>query len=309
MIYTITLNPALDVSGKVDELVLNEKCYVFEASNHAGGNGINSGVIAHRLGAEVILTGFLGGKNGDEIKNLLRKNKIPQKFISIAGETRMNVSISSLSNHQQTRLSFPGPEISRREGISLERFLRKVRARDVVLLGGSLPQGLRKHYLKDLIKALVTKDVRVLLDLPGKDLKKVLKLGAHFIKPNLAEFQLLIGKKVSTIDEVILEAQDLLKHVPVICVSSVEGGALLITRERIIFGKLPRLKIRSTVGAGDSMVGAIASLWEKNSEAHPKELLRIGLAASGATLSERGLSLGTKKSIHSLMKRINLREL
>ena len=111
MIYLITPNPALDISGTVDQLIADEKNYVTDEIRSAGGNGINAARIAHRLGAKVIASGFLGGPTGDEIKNLLDKENIKHHFVKTVGNTRINLTISNHNTHSQTRLSFPGANI------------------------------------------------------------------------------------------------------------------------------------------------------------------------------------------------------
>ncbi len=309
MIYTVTFNPALDVSGVVDDLIPDEKNYVYDEIHMPGGNGLNAGIIAHRLKREVILTGFLGGNNGKEVKRLLDKDKMTHNFIEISGMTRMNLTIANRGDHRQTRLSFPGPLIRVPEARQLEALLHKVSARDILLFGGSLPPGLSKTYVQKLIKKFRSHGVRCLVDMPGDLLKDIIKVKPSFIKPNLTEFQLLVGKKVNSLNGVVHAARKILDHVPVICVSSVEGGAILMSEHEVWYGKIPSVKIRSTVGAGDSLVGAMACLWDINPSSSIEELLRLGLSASCATLTEPGLKLGSRKSILKYQSQIKLKKL
>lgn len=309
MIYTVTFNPALDVSGVVDQLIPNEKCYVHNEIHTPGGNGINAGIIAHRLRSDVVMTGFLGGSNGDEIRSLLEREKLNHQFVKIKGKTRMNISVLNKDDHLQTRLSFPGPSILKIESESLRRFLQNVSANDIVIWGGSFTPCLDVPYILKLIKSLRRRGVRCLVDMPSDFLKDIMSAKPDFIKPNLVEFQKLVGKKVSTIKEVLPIVKKLLDSVPLICISSVEGGALLVNEHETWYGRIPQVKIRSTVGAGDSMVGAMAHLWDRQPNASLEELLRIGLAASCATLTERGLVLGARKSILKYRSKVFLKRL
>lgn len=278
----------------MDELIPNEKTYVHDEVRTPGGNGINAAVIAKRLGSPVLATGFLGGSAGEEINKLLLSQKLKSHFVSIAGSTRMNLTVSNKRDHQQTRLSFPGPKISGPERKKLEKFLERVKRDDLVLLGGSLPPGVHSSHLIALIKKL-KKKARVLVDIPGSSLKDILKARPDFIKPNLVEFQELTSSKVKTMAEVIPLARQL--NLPLVCVSSVEGGALLISPDEVWFGKIPEVKVVSSVGAGDSMVGAILHLLHRNPESTLEELLKLSLAAATATLTEKGMKLGSKKAI------------
>lgn len=310
MIYTITFNPALDVSGVVDELVPNEKSYVHDERCTPGGNGINAGVIAHRLGADVTLTGFLGGANGDVISSLLEKEKINHKFIQIQSSTRMNLTVSNKKDHKQTRLSFPGAKVRTVEWGQLIKLLEEVKGgRDLVVIGGSLPPGISAQKVSSLIRIFKKRKVYCMVDIPSQSLEKLLSAKPSFIKPNLKEFQELTKSKVNTIKGVLKEMRKLNKHVPLICVSSVEGGAILANENEAWFGKTPKLSIHSTVGAGDSMVGAMATMLEKDPNAPLDEILRVGLAASSATLSESGMTLGSYKSMRDFMPKIKVKNI
>lgn len=126
MIYTITPNPALDIGGTVDQLIADEKNYVLEETRSAGGNGINAARIAHRLGAKVTASGFLGGPTGNEIEKLLDGQNVTHHFVQISGNTRINLTISNHKTHSQTRLSFPGPEIKSVEFRKLQQLCNEV---------------------------------------------------------------------------------------------------------------------------------------------------------------------------------------
>jgi 1-phosphofructokinase family hexose kinase len=309
MIYTITFNPALDISGSVEQLVADEKNYVSNELHTPGGNGINAAIIAHRLGADVLALGFLGGTTGREIKDLLDKEKLKQLFVTISGNTRMNLTVSNAQTHRQTRLSFLGPNIKNSEFKKLKFLLKKTKEGDLVLFGGSLPQGISPVSFNRLIRSQNKKGALCMVDVPGNMLAEIISAKPYFIKPNLAEFQQLIGKNVKSIKAILPLARQITDEVPLVCVSSVEGGAILVSKVEAWYGKIPRVKIQSTVGAGDSMVGAMAHLLSVNPEVTLDELLRAGLAASCATLTEQGMVLGSRKSIHRFRNLIQIRRI
>lgn len=309
MIYSITFNPALDVSGIVDNLIPNEKSYVHDEVYTPGGNGVNAGIIAHRLGARVALSGFLGGANGDVICSLLDKEKIVHNFIETKSNTRINLTISNRHDHQQTRLSFPGGHVAIAEWKKLRNYLNKVTNKDIIIIGGSLPPGISTQNISMLIRKLIKKNVLCMVDCPANTLKDLILSKPSFIKPNLQEFQELTKSRVTTVSAVLKEIKKLHRYVPLICVSSVEGGAILASEHEAWFGRTPPLTIRSTVGAGDSMVGAIAYQLALDPTTSLKELLKIGLAASSATLSNKGMILGSRKEIRMFLKKIKVTNL
>jgi 1-phosphofructokinase family hexose kinase len=305
--YTVTLNPALDISGTVEHLIPNEKNYVNNETHTPGGNGINAAIIANRLGHEVIATGFLGGQDGEEIRRLLDQEKLRHDFVLISGHTRRNVTVSETKTHFQTRLSFPGPKIKVSEYHQLIALLKKVKKGEQVLFGGSLPVGLDPQDLARLLRSLQKRGIICLLDVPGSILKQVIAGRPYFIKPNLTEFQELTGKKVTTIKSILPLVRKINQLVPLVCVSSVEGGAILVTKEEAWYGSIPKVKIRSSVGAGDSLVGGMLTLLGQDLATPVEGLLRQGLAAACATLTEEDLTLGSEKSIEYFKSRVKVR--
>ncbi len=317
----ITPNPALDISGTVDQLIADEKNYVFDEIRSAGGNGINAARIAHRLGVKVIATGFMGGSTGNEIKKLLDRENIKHDFVETIGNTRINLTVSNRNTDSQTRLSFPGSNIKRSEWRALQQFCDNFKKQAIVVIGGSLPKGVSPKVIGLLIKKLRAKGHFCIVDMPGLCLKSIISSRPSFIKPNLREFQELVGKNVQSVRAILPLAKRLSETVSLVCVSSVEGGALLATKDKAWFGKIPKIKVRSTVGAGDSMVGAMsAALWHnkvQNMETGNIEifldekgdhLLRWGLAAACATLANPGLIMGDRRSILKYYPMIDIKE-
>ncbi|MBN8538953.1 MAG: 1-phosphofructokinase family hexose kinase [Parachlamydiales bacterium] len=318
----ITPNPALDIGGTVDRLIADEKNYVLNETRSAGGNGINAARIAHCLGAKVTALGFLGGPTGSEIEKLLDGQKVTHNFVRTIGNTRINLTISNNETHSQTRLSFPGPEIERTEFRKLQQLCNGINPSSIVLIGGSLPKGIGPQDIELLVEKVKKRGHFFIVDMPGPHLRSIISCRPFLIKPNLSEFQELIGKNVRSIRTVLPFARELSKSISLVCVSSVEGGALLVTKNKAWFGKIPKVKVRSTVGAGDSMVGAMAAALEsykiqkmnKESidwflEANGSELLRWGLAASCATLVKQGMVLGDRKSILKYRPMIEIKEI
>lgn len=219
------------------------------------------------------------------------------------------MTISLARTHEQTRLSFPGPQIRVGEWRELSTKVLSLKKGDLIILGGSLPRGVTSSQVAKLIRGLKKRGVRVFVDVPGKLLRDLVPASPDFIKPNIEEFQALTGSRASSIRAVLKLLPQLHKSVPLICVSSVEGGAILSDGREVVFGRTPMLKIRSSVGAGDSLVGAIAHQLHRDPKSQLEDLLRLGLAASSATLTEPALDLGKKKKILGFQKKISIRHL
>ncbi len=315
MIYTLTPNPALDLGGNVNQLIPNEKNYVYGETRCPGGNAINVARLLTRLRVPVKATGFLGGSVGSEIRDLLDAERVKHDFVEIEGHTRISVTVSNVSTHQQTRLSFPGPKIRNAEFQLLKNQVAQMSQSSLLVIGGSFPPGFSFSHLNRLVSQARRRKLSVVLDLPGHLLRKVHLEGILFIKPNLIEFQELVGRKITTLPQIVRAARRLADKVGLVCVSSVGKGALLVSRDYACYGTPPLIRTKTTVGAGDSMVAGIVaklvSFAEKESISCEQmhELLRFGLAAAMATLSVSGTTLGNSKGVNAFYPRIVVKEI
>jgi 1-phosphofructokinase family hexose kinase len=315
LIYTITPNPALDLNGIVDELVADEKNYVRSETRFPGGNAVNVARLLTRLQVPVIASGFLGRSVGQEIRHLLDVEHVRHDFVPIDGATRISMTMTSAKTSRQTRLSFPGPSIQRAEIVKLFERVSARRNVAILILGGSFPPGFKVSDANRIVRFAREHQMFVVVDAPSRIMLKLNLNGLTLIKPNLREFQELTGRKLTSLSAIAKAAKMLARKVDLVCVSSVEGGALIASRDFVCYGKTPSLKPKTTVGAGDSMVAAIvAELWRRKTKEFNdplllKELLRQGLSAASATLMRPGTELGKTKDIRKFYKEISVSEL
>lgn len=310
MIYTLTLNPALDLSGHVARLVPNEKNYVLRERRDPGGNGINAARVARRLGARVLALGFAGGAAGDEIRSMLDGEKVPHRFTPIAGHTRVNVTVTNDADHQQTRLTFRGPEVRAAETRALLRQLRALRAPGLIALGGSSPPGAPETLLAQAAREAQRAGLDIVLDVPAKHLAlfyRSTRATPLLVKPNQTELEEWTGKRHRTDGALAEAARKLVSQgcARFVCVSLAERGAILASAGGAWFGHAPKVKARGTVGAGDSMVGAICAWLDRHgaSDKSMLEALRWGLAAGAATASVEGTTLARAADVRRLHHR------
>jgi 1-phosphofructokinase family hexose kinase len=323
-ILAVTPNPVLDLGGTVNRLVADEKNYVHSETRFPGGNAINAARILRRLGSHVVAGGFLGGGVGDEIRELLEAEKVNHFFIPIEGSSRVGVTVTNLSSQHQTRLGFSGPTVSRGEYEKLLEMFRNLSRGTLVIIGGSFPLGMTEKSLSEIVAIVFEKHCECVVDVPGMILRQARFSTSYplLIKPNLIEFQDFIGEKMGSRERVFDAALTLTHKIPLVCVSSIDGGAILVTPHGSWFGRIPDIEVKTSVGAGDSMVGAmcaILSKWKFATRHDPRfvdclktegdMLLRWGLAASCATLIVHGTQLGSKEDILRFLPEIKVEKI
>ena len=188
MIATVTLNPSLDKTVTVDKLVLEEANRWTSMRRDPGGKGINVSRVVHELRGRTIAYGFMGGIDGEIIKQLLSKQGVPFDFTSIKGEIRSNLIITNLGNKSQTRIDAPGPTILKSEMGSLIGKLTHLEPKpNYLVLAGSIPPGVPDDIYKTLIDTANKQGIKTVLDSDEKWLKEGIKAKPYVIKPNVHE--------------------------------------------------------------------------------------------------------------------------
>ena len=301
MIYTVTFNPAIDYVVRLDKPL--EVGAVNRANGEdcvLGGKGINvSGVLA-QLDCPSVALGFVAGETGAWLERGLAAQGLKTDFIHLEqGMTRINVKIKA---GQETELNGAGPDIPERAMQQLEAQLDTLGEDDILILAGSIPKSLSQNTYERLLARLDGKGVRCVVDATRDLLVNVLPYRPFLIKPNNHELGEIVGRELTSDEEIIAAARSLQeKGARNVLVSMAGDGALLVDEQgqthRI---GCPKGKVVNSVGAGDSMVAGFVAGWmQTKSYAFA---LRLGTACGSATAFSLGLA--TKEKIDELMKQI-----
>lgn len=295
MIYTITFNPALDYTIKVQnfeagKINKSQKEYIYP-----GGKGINVSIILKMLGQETTATGFISGFVGKEIEEEIKRYGIKTDFIEIENDnSRINVKV--LEENQETAVNAKGPYIEQKYIELLYKKLEKIENEDVLVLSGSVPNGVENNIYERICENLKNKNVKIVVDSTEDLLINTLKYKPYLIKPNQQELEEIFKIKITSQDEALKYAKELQKKgAQNVIVSMGSDGAVLLDENGYSykFNALSTEKTISTVGAGDSMVaGFLAGQIMFNNY---EEALQMGVAAATATTNT--IFLATKEEI------------
>jgi 1-phosphofructokinase len=287
MIVTVTLNPALDKTIEIDDFSVGRVNREKRSRVDAGGKGINVSKVIKELGGKSIATGFLAGNSGNFIKEQLDKFQIQNDFVFTNGETRSNLKIVDLKNKTYTDINENGPMISEEDLENIEDKIGEYLVEgEVLVLSGSIPKNLNKDIYYKMIVSAKEKGAKVILDADGELLKEGIKAGPYLVKPNIDELERLYGIEINTKEEIIECAKRLFEYdIEVIVVSLGGDGSIFITKDITVMVDPIKVDVKSTVGAGDSMVAALAQSIDKN---YPLDkVIRLAVASgTGAVMME-----------------------
>jgi 1-phosphofructokinase len=300
MIYTVTLNPSLDYIVEVEDVTLGELNRTKNESKFPGGKGINVSRLLKRMGVTSSALGFVGGFTGLYIKDYLQMEEIETRFVEVHEDTRINVKLKSNS---ETEINAKGPTITETDFNELQEQISTLTSDDTLVLAGSIPSSMEDNTYEKLVSICQNNNTKFVVDAEGDLLKKVLPFKPFLIKPNHHELGELFNTSFSNANEVIPYARQLVEMGAENVIVSLAGeGAVLVNREVAYLSNVPKGEVRSSVGAGDSMVaGFLAKYTEtKNVE----EAFRYSVASGSATAFSIGLA--TKEKIEGLLTQVNL---
>lgn len=258
-IATLTLNPAIDLTVRVNHLMVGGVNHAQAMNVKAGGKGVNVAALLADYGLSVSVTGWLGQANAELFEQLCVQKNIADHFVRVPGQTRTNLKIADYTQQQTTDINLPGlmpsPEALRALWQKLECL---VETHSAFVLGGTLPPGLSSDFYAELIAFLKARGKTVALDTSNEALGLALKAGPTFAKPNWHELEALEGVPLHEPLAIVAVARRILSYgVKLVAISLGERGAIFVNEATSVLAAPPQVLVNSTVGAGDAMVAGI----------------------------------------------------
>ena len=309
MIYTLTLNPAIDRELTVPALEYDTVLRATQSRVDFGGKGFNVSRLLKGMGIANIAVGFLGGKTGEMLQDGLKALEIGTDFVWVPGETRTNVSIVTRSGGPYIKVNDQGPQVeSARQQELLQKIGSLAQPGDWWVLAGSLPPGVRDDFYARIVSVLNQRQSMAVLDTSGEALRLGCAEKPYLVKPNAEEAQALTGLSMGTPAEIALMAAEIRKlGAQNVIISLGKAGALLHTAEGTWLTHSPKIKEKNPVGAGDSMVGGLVSALTRGLAL--KESLGWGIASGAATASLSGTEVGSLSLIETLLTQVRYESL
>jgi 6-phosphofructokinase 2 len=301
-ILTVTLNPAVDRTTRVDRVEPDRKLRCESPLIEPGGGGLNVSRAIAKLGGSSRAVWACGGPPGRILADLLDAEGIEHEPVEINAHTRQNLIVREESSGRQFRFGMPGAELTADEA---ERFIERIGQSDAeyIVASGSLPPGLDDDFYARLSSA-ADRSKRFVLDTSGAPLIRAHSGNVWLVKPNVRELCDLTGCQLDDDRAVEDAARGLIADhgVAVVVVSLGAGGAMVVTETECHHIPSPTVPIRSKVGAGDSMVAGIVLALERGRSF--REATRFGVAAGAAAVMTPGTELCRREDAERLDARM-----
>ncbi len=308
MIITVTLNPAIDKTATVDGFKVNEINRIYDIVHDSGGKGINVSKTILSLGGNSIATGFIGGYFGMMVERDLVDLGITVNFVHIDAETRTNTKILDI-NGGVTEFNEPGPSVTEFEIKRLtDKLVNMANEDSIIVLSGSLPSGVEPAIYRDLIYALHKKGAKVYTDCDGDAFKFALEATPDLLKPNKSEVLNYFGKADATEEELIDMGKYFInKGISYVIISCGAEGAYFFTKDKIYKSPAVEVEVRSTVGAGDTMMAVFAYYSERGYSF--EDAIKMSVAASAASITTKGTRPAPIEVVNDLLKYVVVEEI
>ncbi|WP_181307190.1 1-phosphofructokinase family hexose kinase [Rufibacter sp. XAAS-G3-1] len=308
-IITITINPALDKSTRVQKLAPEKKLRCEAPTFEPGGGGINVSRAIKKLGGESCAWYLSGGGAGERLGHLLRAEGVSYREFRCQNWTRENLMVFENATGDQYRFGMPGPHISEPEWRQILQALEDLEETpEFVVASGSLCPGVPDDFYAQIAEIALRKGFKLVVDTSGAGLMKAAGKGIYLLKPNLNELAALAGKERITAKEQEELATQVLQEEKsqILVVSLGPRGAMLATKDGFDYVTPPTVKPESAVGAGDSMVGGMV-LKLTQGWSWP-DVVRYGVATGTATTMTPGSELCRKPDVEEIYDWIKSRQ-
>ncbi len=308
MIYTVTLNPALDKTAVMPDLAPGQVNRLQSVRTDAGGKGINVSKCLKALGEDSLAVLLVAGQAGRQLIALLEEEGVAVLPVWTEGETRTNLKLIDPVQKQNTDINEPGPQVAPQVLQQLlDQLLERVTPGDVIVLSGSLPAGAPEDTYGVWVKALSQKGAKVFLDADAAPMARGMEALPYLIKPNETELSRVLGRELNTA-AALAEAGKQLQAggIAKVVISMGGDGALFLLKNGIYQASSLSVPVKSTVGAGDSVVAAMA--FAESRDLPEEQTVRLAMAMGAASVMQDGSQAPGAALVGQLREQVTFRK-
>ncbi len=306
LILTLTINPAVDRTVTVDKLVFEDRGYILNRDEGAGGRGINASHVIHSFGGKTLALLTAGGEPGAKIEKSLAKMGFPFETVRVRSDSRINLTISDKQG-LTVKLNEVGAPLEKDEVDAIRKLVEaRLPKAHWLMICGSVQPHVPPTFYQELVERAKKHNVKTLLDADGDALQHALEARPTVITPNQPEAERLLGRALLTRSQ-FLEALERIQAMgpESVILSLGSRGAVASSSEGIFEAIAPRVEALSPIGAGDALAAAFA--WSQDKKKSFVDSLRWGVAAGSAKATLPGITFPSLELTRTLYKQVEVR--
>jgi len=297
MIYTLTMNPAIDLNITSKGLQKKSVNRTFDETYTPNGKGVNVSYVLHKYACETKIIGIFGGFSGTYVVDESKRKGVDVKAIWIEEFTRINVFLND--GDSEYKFVNQGPFVSEASKYELLEILKTSKDMKYLSINGSTPRGIDLKFYKQILDLCKKKNVKIILDTSSTNLSKLLKYKPYLIKPNDDEMEMSYGFTTNSEEEIIFALKEVHKlGAQNILLTLGEKGSYFYDGKDIYKASAVEIKLLSSACAGDAFLGGFLSIYTKN-EKHVVQALKRASALGANVAESNGLGLMDKVEEYS----------
>ena len=304
MIYTLTMNPAIDFNITGQDIKKNYVNRTWNPVYTPNGKGVNVSLALKHFDCKSVVMGFFGGFSGRYIVDELHNAGVAVNPVWIDGITRINVFLND--GNDEYKFVNKGPAVSQKSQNKMINKIKNLFDCEYLSISGSLPPGIEEYYYEQIAQICQKKKIKLILDISSTKLKDLLKYNPFLIKPNDDEVRDIFGYEITS-DKTAADALAAIiqQGAQNVLLTMGAKGAYFTDGNDVYYSTAQKIKLLSSACAGDSALAAFLSefLHGGGIEAALKKS-----AATGANVAESN-ALGNMAKVEEYIKNIQIRKL
>jgi 6-phosphofructokinase 2 len=296
-VSVLALNPSVDISYEISQLLEYQKVRARQTWYHPGGNGINVARALTELAVPVHCCSVIAGESGALLLRLLGDTLGDNHtWFSVPGETRLNTTILQHSPPAQYEITSVGPDIPSEVLAEITECFVRMAGDGIAVLSGLVPPGVPDSTYRDLAERIAAQGGRVVLDAYGSVLELALAAKPYLVRLNRYVLEMTIKRRLESSRDVAEAARAIqLRGINYLCISLGPDGAVLVDADNSYHCGAPKVHKQSTVGCGDALVAGLIDAVRRGEPS--QDMLRFGVICGSATASHPGTELFTRSDL------------
>ena len=313
MITTVTLNPSIDREYFIEGHNIGEDCYIYNNENlrvSPGGKGLMAAINLKELGyPDVQNMGFVGGRQGLFFEQMVQEYRITTNYVYTENEIRNNIKVIGEEPVTYTQFNDYTYKVSK-DNVEefIRRFKRGISDSDLILMAGSIPEGVDFDIYARLIKECNKKDKDVFLQASGEALKQALVEEPKIVSIYFKHTNKILDKRVRTFDDYVEMGKDIISRGVEHVIIPFHCDRLLFTKDKVYSLSPLNFCLKNWLGAGDAYNAAFFDYYYKYGFEFV-EANRRGAAAALSIAENNSLFLEDEKEIEKNIDRIIVKQL
>lgn len=308
-VAVLALNPAVDISYEIPQLLEYQKVCATKTAYYPGGNGINITRALTELGVPVHCCSTLGGESGALLLRLLGDTHADNHtWFRLEGETRLNTNIVQQNPPGQYEITSLGPEVPAGVLADMADCILQAAGDGIAVLSGMIPPGVPDSTYRDLAEKVAAQGGRVVLEASGTVLEQALEARPCLVRLNRYVLEMASGRRLDKHTHAAEAARAIQQGgIDYLCVSLGGEGAILVDDANSYYCSAPRVHKQSTVGSGDSLLAGLTAALREG--ASPEDMLRLGVMCGSTTAAHPGTELFSRDELEADLESLQVSSL